>query len=137
MFFFLFKYEDYTLKEMKTALFLIFVKAYTLLCEQHEKEPRYHTHPQLSNCDVQRSGSSSSAGTISQQQATCKYNVNTGLYYQSITWKPTSTSTLPTSSYMLKVVYGMNKRLCFRFNASVHMFQFDKRAGFRPGRYFR
>ena len=120
---------------MKSVTFMILVKAYTILCEQLNNE--HLTHPQLSKCNLQFSGSSSSAGIISQQQATCKYNVNTGLYYQSITWKPTSTSTLPTSSYMLKVVYGMNKRLCFRFNASVHMFQFDKRAGFRPGHYFR
>ena len=123
---------------MKTVSFMILVKACTLLCKKHNKEPPYLTHPHLSNCDVQFSGSSSSAGTISQQQATCKYiYVNTGLYYQSITWKPTSTSTHPTCSYMVHVLYGKNRVLCFRFNASIHIFEFDKSAGFRPGGYFR
>ena len=125
------------MKEMKTVTFMIFVKAYTILCEQHNNGPRYLTHPRLSNCDVQFSGSSSSAGIVDQQEATCKYDVNNGLYYQSITWEPASTSTLLTTSYMVKVVYGKNRVFCFLFNASVYMFKFDKSAGFRPGRYFR
>ena len=123
------------MKELKTVLFMLFVTACILQCE-----PRYRTHPNLvilRSCGTQVSGNSSSAGTISQQEAKCRYDVNTGLYYQSITWGPPSTSSLQTSSYMVKFASASFKRLCFRFNASVHMFKFDKSAGFRPGRYYR
>ena len=126
-----------TVKQMKIVLFIMLVRVYRTQCEHYDKQKNYLTHPHYSNCNVQLSGSSLSAGTTTHHQSTCKYNVDKGLFYQRISWKPPTTSTLPPTSYMLKIIYGKNKLLCFRFNASVHTFQFDQSAGFRRGRYFR
>lgn len=65
----------------------------------------------------------------------CRYDSHTGAYYNTISWKPPNHPQLPVTSYMVKVVYGKKRWLCFNFNATRRAFDFDASAGFVRGKF--